>query len=152
MATITAARAASTVAAYTGLGSGNLCRAYGHYDYAAEPGAADVLEICRVPAGAVILGGFIRMGDMDSNATETLDFDVGTAADTDMLGNFGVNTGDALVGYTPEGGILLPLHGLLATSGPITTTAETVIQVTFVDDPATFDSGNVTVVVHYVCL
>jgi hypothetical protein len=150
MATVTATRAASTVPAYTGLGSGNLCVAYGHYDFAAEPAAADVLEICRVPKNAVILGGFIRMADMDTNATETLDFDVGTAADTDMLGNFGVNTGDAVVGYLPEGGILLPLHGLLASGGPITTTAETVIQVTFVDDPATFDQGNVTVVVHYV--
>jgi hypothetical protein len=138
MATVTGARAASTFPAYSGLGAGNLCRAYGHYDYAAEPAASDVLELCRIPAGAVILGGFIRMGDMDSNATETLDFDVGTAADPDMLGNFGVNTGDAVVGYLPEGGILLPLHGLLATSGPITTSVETVIQVTFVDDPATF--------------
>jgi hypothetical protein len=150
MATVTGARAASTFPAYSGLGAGNLCRAYGHYDYAAEPAASDVLELCRIPAGAVILGGFIRMGDMDSNATETLDFDVGTAADPDMLGNFGVNTGDAVVGYLPEGGILLPLHGLLATSGPITTSVETVIQVTFVDDPATFDSGNVTVCVDYV--
>lgn len=151
MATVTGTRAAATFPAYTGLGAGNLCRAYGHYDYAAEPAAADVLEICRIPAGAVILGGFIRLGDMDSNATETLDFDVGTAADTDMLGNFGVQTGDAIVGYLPEGGILLPLHGLLATSGPISVTAETVIQVTFVDDPATFDQGNVTVCVDYVC-
>jgi hypothetical protein len=151
MATVTATRAASTFPAFTAVGAGILCRAYGHYDYAAEPAAADVLEICRIPAGATILGGFIRMGDMDSNATETLDFDVGTAADTDMLGNFGVNTGDALAAYLPEGGVLLPLHGLLATSGPITVTAETVIQVTFVDDPATFDSGNVTVCVDYVC-
>lgn len=150
MATVTATRAASTFPAYTGLGAGNLCASYGHYDFAAEPAAADVLEICRIPKGAVILGGFIRMHDMDTNATETLDFDVGTSADTDMLGNFGVNTGDAVAGYLPEGGILLPLHGKLAEDGPITVTAETVIQVTFVDDPATFGQGNVTVVVHYV--
>lgn len=151
MATVTATRAASTFPAFKALGAGVLCRAYGHYDFAAEPAAADVLEICRIPAGATILGGFIRMGDMDSNATETLDFDVGTAADTDAFGNFGVNTGDALAAYLPEGGILLPLHGTLATEGPVTVTAETVIQVTFVDDPATFDSGNVTVCVDYVC-
>jgi hypothetical protein len=150
MATVIGSRAASTFPAHTG-GPGRLLAAYGHYDFAAEPAAADVLEICRIPAGATILGGYIRMGDMDSNATETLDFDVGTSADPDMLGNFGVNTGDAVVGYLPEGGILLPLHGLLATSGPIAVTADTTIQVTFVDDPATFDSGNVTVVVEYVC-
>lgn len=151
MATVTAARAASTFPAFTGMGAGALCRAYGHYDFAAEPAAADVLEICRIPRGATILGGFIRMADMDTNATETLDFDVGTSADPDMLGNFGVQTGDSVTGYLPEGGILLPLHGLLASSGPITVTGETVIQVTFVDDPATFGEGNVTVCVDYVC-
>ena len=150
MATVTGTRAAASFPAFSAIGSGLQCSAWGHYDFAAEPGAADVLEICKVPANATILGGFIRMGDMDSNATETLDFDVGTAADPDMLGNFGVQTGDAVATYLPEGGILLPLHGLLATSGPITVTVDTVIQVTFVDDPATFDQGNVTVVVHYV--
>lgn len=151
MATVTAARAASTFPAFKAIGAGILCRAYGHYDFAAEPPAAEVLEICKVPAGGVILGGFIRMHDMDTNATETLDFDVGTAADTDAFGNFGVNTGDAVVGYLPEGGILLPLHGTLASDGPVTVTADTVIQVTFVDDPATFGQGNVTVCVDYVC-
>ncbi len=155
MATVTATRAASTFPAFSPVGSGILCAAYGTYDFAAEPAAADILEICKVPAGAVILGGFIRLGDMDTNATETLDIDVGYAAngavsaDPDAFGNFGVQTGDALAGYLPEGGILLPLHGTLAT-GPVTVTKETTITVTFVDDPATFDAGEVTVVVHYV--
>lgn len=151
MATVTGTRAASTFPVFTPVGAGLLCRAYGHYDFAAEPAAADVLALCKVPAGATILGGFVRMADMDTNATETLDFDVGTSADTDMLGNFGVQTGDALAGYLPEGGILLPLNGLLASSGPITVTADTTIQITFVDDPATFGEGNVTLCVDYVC-
>jgi hypothetical protein len=150
MATVTGTRAASTFPAFQAIGSGILCAAYGHYDFAAEPAAADVLELCKVPKNAVVLGGFIRMADMDTNATETLDFDVGTSADTDAFGNFGVQTGDALAGYLPEGGILLPLHGTLATDGPYTASADTVIQVTFVDDPATFGEGNVTLVVYYV--
>lgn len=156
MATVTATRAAASFPAFQALGGGILCAAYGTYDFAAEPAAAEILEICKVPAGAVVLGGFIRLGDMDSNADETVDIDVGYAAngavnaDPDAFGNFGVQTGDAVVGYLPEGGILLPLHGTLAL-GPVTFTKETVITVTFVDDPATFAAGEVTVVVHYVC-
>ena len=110
MAIITADRAADSFPAFKAIGAGVLCAAYGFYDFAAEPAAADVLKMCKVPKGAVILGGFIRLGDMDTNANETLDFDVGTSASTALLGNFGVQTGDALAGYLPEGGILLPLH------------------------------------------
>jgi hypothetical protein len=150
MATVTGTRAAATFPAFKAIGSGILCAAYGSYDFAAEPAAADILELCKVPAGAVIIGGHLRMEDLDSDATETIDVDVGTAADPDAFGNFGVQTGDAVAGYLPEGGVLLPLHGTLG-NGPVTVTADTVIQVTFVDDPATFAAGTVTLVVHYVC-
>jgi hypothetical protein len=150
MATVTGTRAAATFPAFKAIGSGILCAAYGSYDFAAEPAAADILELCKVPAGAVIIGGHLRMEDLDSDATETIDVDVGTAADPDAFGNFGVQTGDAVAGYLPEGGVLLPLHGTLG-NGPVAVTADTVIQVTFVDDPATFAAGTVTLVVHYVC-
>lgn len=149
MATVTGSRAAASFPAFKALGSGILCAAYGSYDFAAEPAAADVLELCKVPAGAVILGGYLRMEDLDTDASETIDVDVGTAADADAFGNFGVQTGDAVAGYLPEGGVLLPLHGTLG-NGPVTVSADTVIQVTFVDDPATFTAGTVSLVVHYV--
>jgi hypothetical protein len=149
MATITGSRAAASFPAYKNLGAGNLCAAYGSYDLTAEPAAADVLELCKVPPGAVIIGGWLRTEDLDADATETIDMDVGTAADPDAFGNFGVQTGDAVVGYLPEGGVLLPLHGTLK-DGPVTVTAETVIQVTFVDDPATNATGTVSLVVLYV--
>jgi hypothetical protein len=155
MATVTATRAAATFPAFKALGSGILCAAYGSYDFAAEPAAADVLEICKIPAGAVVLGGYIRTEDIDSDASETIDIDVGwltngvEATDADGLGNFGVQTGDAVTGYLPEGGVLLPLHGTLK-DGPVAFTKDTTITVTFVDDPATFAAGTVTVVVHYV--
>jgi hypothetical protein len=149
MATLTATRAASGFPASLYAGAGVLQAAYGSYDLSSEPGAADVLKICKVPAGAVILGGWLRMEDIDSDATETIDVDVGTAADPDAFGNFGVQTGDSVTGYLPEGGVLLPLHGTLK-DGPVAVTSETTIQVTFVDDPATFAAGTVTVVVLYV--
>lgn len=149
MATLTATRAASTFPASLYAGAGVLQAAYGSYDMSANPTANDVLELCKVPAGAVILDGFIRMEDLDSNATETLDFDVGTSADADAFGNFGVNPGDAVTGYLPEGGIRLPLHGTLK-DGPVSVTSETTIQLTWIAAAATFAAGTVTCVVYYV--
>src|SRR5687767_10696944 len=112
MATLTATRAASTfpVASHTG----GVCNvAYGSYDLSANPTAADILEICRVPAGAVVLGGWLRAEDIDSNATETIEMDVGwlgngtDAADADGLLNSGALNGDAVTNYLPEGGVLI---------------------------------------------
>jgi len=137
-------------------GAGRLLVAWGEYDWAAEQAAADIWEACKVPPGSTILGGFLRCSDMDSNAAETIDFDVGyaangvDAADPDAFGNFGVITGDAQTERLPEGGVLLPLHGTLAT-GPVTLTRETVITLTFTDDAATFAAGTTTLVVWYVC-
>jgi hypothetical protein len=149
MATITATRAASTFPVGGYAGGGVLNVAYGTYDMSANPTANDVLELCKVPAGAVILGGWLRVEDLDSNATETLDIDVGTSADPDAFGNFGVLNGDAVTNYLPEGGVLLPLHGTLA-NGPVSVTSETTIQLTWIAAAATFAAGTVTLVVHYV--
>lgn len=142
-------RAAASFPAFTGGGAGNLCVAYGSYDFAANPSIADVVEFCRLPKGAVVLGGWLRIEDIDTNATETFDMDIGTAADTDAFGNFGVRTGDAVTDYLPEGGTLLPLHGTLK-DGPVSITAETVVIGTIVAAAATFAAGTATVVVLYV--
>jgi hypothetical protein len=147
MATFTADRAAAAFPVHA---------AYGVYNVTAEPAPDDIYKMCKVPAGAVVIGGFLRHPDIDTNATETMDLDVGwaangtDAADPDGFGNFGVQTGDAVVGYLPEGGVLLPLNGVLASAGPKTFAAETTITVTCVDDPATFAAGYVTVVVFYI--
>lgn len=154
MATFTATRAASTFPVFKPTGAGYLCVAYGSYDVSAEPAPADIYEMCRVPAGAVVLDGFIRFEDIDTDANETMDLDVGwlangaESADADGFGNFGVQTGDAVTGYLPEGGVRLPFMGVLK-DGPVTFTRETVIAVTCVDDPATFTAGTITVVVYY---
>lgn len=149
MATITATRAAAGFPVSAFHGAGVLQAAYGTYDMSANPTANDVLELCKLPKGAVVLGGFLRMEDLDSNATETIDIDVGTAADADAFGNFGVQTGDAVAGYLPEGGVLLPLHGTLK-DGPVTMSAETTVQLTWIAAAATFAAGTVTLVVYYV--
>lgn len=149
MATLTATRAASTFPVSSFAGAGVMQVAYGSYDMAANPTANDVLQLCKVPAGAVVLGGWLRMEDLDSNATETLDVDVGWSADADGFGNFGVLNGDAVTNHLPEGGILVPLHGTLK-DGPVTFSSETTIELTWIAAAATFAAGTVTVVVLYV--
>ena len=52
MATLSAARAASTLPVFRPTGAGLVCAAYGAYTLAANPTAADIIEFCRVPAGA----------------------------------------------------------------------------------------------------
>lgn len=136
MTTLTAARAATTFPVSKYSGAGVLQAAYGSYTLAANPTAADIIQFCRLPAGAVVLGGELRGEDIDTG-TEALDIDigwpanggtgVGATADPDGFGNFGVITGDAVTEWKPEVSIFMPLNGTLK-SGPVTFDAETIIQ------------------------
>lgn len=156
MATFTATRAASTYPAYQGVGAGNLSCAYGTIEVAANPVAADIYEMCRIPAGAVVVGGRIFSDDLDTNATETLDLDVGwlangtESADADGFGNLGVMTTDTVAGAKVEAGYNFALGGKLITDGPQAFSAETVVAVTCVATAATFAAGTLSVVVYYV--
>ena len=149
MATLTGARAASTFPVFQNIGSGALSIAYGSYTFATNPAAGDVVELLRLPRGAVVVGGWLRGGDIDTNGTPTLDLDVGWSADPDGLGNLGVLNGTAVTNYLPEGGFLIPLHGTLK-DGVVTFAAETVISVKVTAAAATFAAGTITVAVLYV--
>ena len=122
---------------------------------AANPTAADTYEFGVVPAGATVVGGWLMAPDLDTNATETLDMDIGwqangvEAADPDGFGNLGVLVGDALAEYKPVAGIIMPLQGVLLTAGPQTFTNETVIEVVCNVTAATGGTGIVTVRVDY---
>lgn len=154
MATITGTRAASTFpVSGQGMG-GKLNVAYGSKTITANSdlAAGNIIELCRVPKGAVILGGKFTMTKMESATTLKLDLDVGYAGATAALGNFGALSAAAVTNYKPETtGTVVPLGGLLLTTGPITTTAETVIQVTSVASARTFTTGGgvITVTVEY---
>jgi len=158
MATLTATRAAANFPVGGYVGAGVLNVAYGSYTLAANPTGADILKACRIPAGATVLGGWVRGEDLDTG-TAALDFDigwpanggtgVGATADPDGLGNFGVLNGTSVANYLPEGGILAPLHGTLAT-GPKSFDAETTIQIVFNVAANAVGTGVLTVVVFYV--
>lgn len=133
MATLTGSRAAST-APVPSLSShqGVLQVAWGTYTLAANPSQNDVIEFCRVPAGATVIGGWLQGADIDTG-TETFDIDIGWAAngtdtaDTDGFGNFGVLTGDAVTELKPVAGIYVPFANVIQDSGYKTFAAETKI-------------------------
>jgi hypothetical protein len=155
MATVTATRAASTFPVAAGQGAGNLRVAYGTYTLTAVLTAADIIEFCRVPAGATVIGGWVQAKDIDTG-TETLDIDIGWAAngteslDADGFGNFGVWSGDAITDLRPEVGIYYPLGGVLFATGPQAFTNETIIQGTYNAASNGGHTGQITVVVLYV--
>jgi hypothetical protein len=126
MATLTADRAAATFPVFAGEGGGNVKFAYGVYEISSALAQNDVVQMCKVPAGAYIVDGFIRADDLDTG-TEALDIDVGTSADTDALGNLGVWTGDAVTDLRPETRIYYPFNGVLK-DGPLLCSSETTIQ------------------------
>lgn len=158
MATLTAVRAKTGFPASRFAGAGVLQVAYGTYTLAANPTAADILKACKLPAGAIVLDGFVRGQDIDTG-TAALDFDVGwpanggtgagATATPDGFGNFGVLNGTAVTNYLPEGGILVPLNGTLA-AGPVSFDAETTIQIVFNVAANAGGTGVLTVVVYYV--
>lgn len=155
MATLTASRAASTFPVSAGAGGGKLNVAYGTYTLTANPSIADVIQFCRVPAGATVIGGWVQADDIDTG-TETFDMDIGwasngtDAADADGFGNFGVWTGDVVANLRPEVANYYILGNVLNTAGPKTFAAETIIQGTVVAAAAAGGTGQITVVVLYV--
>jgi hypothetical protein len=155
MATLTATRAAATFPVATGFGAGNLRVAWGTYAIAANPTAADIIQLCRIPAGSTVLGGYVMAADIDTG-TEALDIDIGWAAngvetaDPDGFGNFGVWDGDTVGQIIPVAGSWKPLQGTLLTGGPQSFTNETVIQAVVNVAANAGGTGQITLVVFFV--
>jgi hypothetical protein len=149
MATLTGTRAGANFPVFQNIGSGALSVAYGSYTLSANPTIADVIQLCKLPKGAIVLGGWLRGGDIDTNGTPTLDIDVGWAADPDGFGNLGVLNGTAVTNYLPEGGFLIPFHGTLR-DGFVSFSSETVLQATITAAAATFAAGTLSFCVFFV--
>lgn len=150
--TVTADQAATGKPVHGHGFGGNVKVAWGTYDIAAATADGDIIKLCRVPAGATVIGGHIIGEDIDTG-TETWDADFGWAAngdeiaDPDGFGNFGVISGDATDGN--EAGIYRVLGGVLRTDGPKTFNAETVLQLEVNAAANAGGTGRVTAVVYY---
>lgn len=159
--TLTSTRAASTFPVFQASGSGIVCAAYGTYEVAANVEDGDIFEMCKLPAGAVCLGGMFYGDDLDTGG-EALDMDVGWAAnggsgtydsaDPDGFGNFGTLTGDAFAAgnVSNVAGLIYPFAGNFANGDLPTFTAETTVQVEVNTAATTFAAGAISVVVYYV--
>lgn len=131
----------------------NVKVAVGRYEIAANVEDGDIFEMCKIPKGSVVVGGYILAEDLDTG-TEAIDMDIGwaangeDAADPDGFGNLGVWTGDTSV-HIAGTGSFFPLQGVLQTTGPKMFSAETTIQLEANAAAATFAAGGVTVVVYF---
>lgn len=152
--TLTAVRARSSFPVNSGFGGGVVMAAYGTYEVAANVEDGDIFEMCRIPAGATVINGWVFADDLDTG-TEALDMDIGwagngvEAADPDGFGNLGVWTGDATTDVKPEVWNRFPFGGLLK-DGPKTFSAETIIQVEANAAANAGGTGTLSVVVLYV--
>ena len=159
--TLTATRAAASFPTFQPTGAGLVCAAYGSYTIAAAVEDGDIFEMCKVPAGAVLLGGHFYGDDLDTG-TETLDMDIGwaanggsgtyDAADPDGLGNLGVITGDVFAAgnVANVAGIHYPLAGKFLEGELPTFTAETTIQIEANAAGNAGHTGTISLVVFYV--
>lgn len=150
--TVAASRAATTFPVAAGGSAGQVLVAWGTYDIAAATADGDIVQLCRVPKGATVIGGWIIGEDIDTG-TEAWDADFGWAAngdeiaDPDGLGNFGVLTGDAF--GSSEAGLFAPLGGVLRADGPKTFNAETLLQLEVNVAANAGAVGRVTAIVFY---
>ena len=168
--TLTARQAASAVPARRHDGAGLLQVAYGKYSVAANLEDGDIFEMCKVPAGALVVDGKFWSTDIDTG-TEALDMDVGWGDNggasetlTDASGttwtnmgagsasatgfvNAGVLSGDAILDLNPAG-VNLRLFNMSA--GPVYFSRETKIQVEANVAANAFTAGTIYVVVYYV--
>jgi len=155
MATLTGSHAAASYPV-GGAGQANLLHvAWGVYTLAANPSQNDVIEFCKVPAGAIVIGGFLQGADIDTG-TEAFDIDIGWAAngtdsaDTDGFGNFGVLSGDAITEFKPVAGIYNPFLNIIQDAGFKKFAAETKIIGTVNAAANAGGTGLLKVVVLYV--
>ncbi len=82
MTTYTATRAAANFPVYQPEGSGDRSTAWGAIQLSTLLAATDVIKLCRLPRGAVVLGGRIKGSKLASGAT---------AASQSMVLNIGVD-------------------------------------------------------------
>lgn len=154
MATFTATRGRPGFPVAGMGGGGDLKVAWGTYAIAANPVNTDVIQMCRTPRFATVIGGIVFGADIDTG-TETLDFDAGYAAngvdiaDPDAWGNFGVSSGDAITELIPVAGIWKPFQGILLTGGPKRLGAETIHTLTFNATANAGGTGQISMLVWY---
>lgn len=172
--TLTGDRAASAVQPAKNSMSGVVQAAFGTYAVASTAWeAGDIFKLCKLPAGALVIGGMYHGGDFDTNATETADMDMGWAdnggasetittadgvtytnmeagaADANGFVNSGVLVGDGITELLIASANLRPFPMV---TGPIYFSRETTVQAEVIAAQATGAAATLYVVVYYVVI
>lgn len=151
--TFTGTRAAADFPVYKGQGSGAVQVARGSFTLTEVPEVGDIWKLCKLPAGAVVIGGYFAATDIDTG-TETLDIDLGyaangvEAADPDGFGNFGLISGDS-PGVDITNGVVAVQRALGFTSPP-SFTNETTVQAQCIAVAAAGGTGTIATVIYFV--
>lgn len=163
MATYTSDQAAASYPVPGPQVSGMVYSAVGIFNVATALAQNDIVKMCKVPAGATVIGGQFIADDIDTG-TEALDLDIGwpanggsgtwDGADSDGFGNLGVLTGDASTAPNLSNvtGTIIPLMGILADGQFPTFTKETTIQLLCNAAANAGGTGYVSLRVDYVFL
>lgn len=155
MATYTTTRAGSTFPVASAAAVGVAQVAVGVYDYATNLAAASIIELCRVPKGATVYGGYMQLSAIEGG-TEELDIDIGWAAngvdavDVDGFGNLGVLAPADTSVHVAVAGVWRPFVNIIQHPGFKTFAAETIITATVNVDAVSFTAGTLKVVVNYI--
>jgi hypothetical protein len=155
MATYEAARSLLPVPVYKGAGRGEQCVAWGTINLTVALLINDLVNFCRIPAGATVFDGTLIGADIDTG-TGVFEFDVGNTANgveaasaTSFLDSGALN-GTAIVNYYNVAGFRIPFNQIAA-AGPITFSRETLVQGKVTVAPNAGGTGRITVLVFYVC-
>lgn len=171
--TLTGARAAAAIQPFKHSGAGLVHAAWGHYSITnAAWEVNDIFQVCKLPAGALVIGGMYHLADADTG-TETADMDLGWAdnggASATFTGSDGTTytnmyDGNAAVAGFVNSGVLTgaAITNLLAagnnlrifpmTNGPIYFSRETTVEAKVIAVQATPAAAVLHVVVYYVVL
>jgi len=135
------------------VGGGVLLSRYVTFTIPEVPEVGDTYDFFRLPAGAVPVGGYAVVSDIDTG-TETFELDIGIAAseggaviDADYFTNSGVLTGDAATPPLTNGAEIRHFNGPFPTQPQLL--AETIVRGTVIAVAAAGGTGTVTVRVDY---
>lgn len=150
MATTTGSRAGTTFPS-TQPYSGAPAVAWGSASVASAPSVNDKFELCKIPYGAVVVGGSLYSSDMDTNGTPLLTGDIGYKLDDGTFVEAALGTGYALgVG---GGNQTVKVAGAafagLAQIGTTTTVKGVTVYVRVTAAAATFAAGVVSAAIYY---
>lgn len=138
MATTTNSTAAAGVGVYEGEGYEVVC-VPATLTVSTNPTGGDVVQMVKLPKGAIVLDVMAVASDMDTNGTPTLTFSVGYGDSTSYF--ISVST------IAQTGGVV---RSSAVTARPLTLTGEDTIDILWGTTAATFAAGTIDLMVHYV--